>query len=111
MKKYLPIVKDAAILLLVSTMFVTLCNMFFKSLKKTVDADPVVTAMLQNNIAAARDLLGNKPAPEADQPARRSINCAICTASTSRSSMSMSTAWSMWTRSGAPSDRTRRSSA
>jgi len=60
MKKYLPIIKDAAVLMLVSTMFVTLCNMFFKSLKKTVDADPVVTAMLQNNIAAARELLGDK---------------------------------------------------
>ncbi|MFA6434905.1 MAG: ankyrin repeat domain-containing protein [Elusimicrobiales bacterium] len=60
MKKYLPIIKDAAVLLLVSTMFVTLCNMFFKSLKKTVDADPVVTAMLQNNLSAARELLGDK---------------------------------------------------
>jgi ankyrin repeat protein len=60
MKKYFPILKDAVILLLVSTAFVTLANMFFKTLKKSVDADPLVTAMLQNNLPAAQDILSEK---------------------------------------------------
>lgn len=60
MKKYLPILKDAFILLVVSTAFVTLANMFFKTLKKSVDADPLVTAMLQNDLPTAQKLLGDQ---------------------------------------------------
>lgn len=60
MKKYFPILKDAVILLVVSTVFVTLCNMFFKSLKKSADSDPIVTAMLQNDMPGAAEVLGDK---------------------------------------------------
>jgi len=60
MKKYLPIIKDAVILLAVSTVFVTLCNMFFKSLKKSADSDPMVTAMLQNDMPGTVEVLSDK---------------------------------------------------
>jgi ankyrin repeat protein len=60
MKKYFPILKDAVILLAVSTIFVSLTDKVFKSFKKSVDANPLVTAMLQNNMSDAQEMLSDK---------------------------------------------------
>lgn len=57
MKKYWPIIKDACILITVSTLFVTLCNNLFRSLKKTAVADSLVTAINQENVTAVKDIL------------------------------------------------------
>jgi ankyrin repeat protein len=60
MKNYMPVIKDGLILLVVSTLFVTVCNQFFKSLKKTGSADPMVTAIAQGNIGTVQAFLGEK---------------------------------------------------
>ncbi len=60
MKKYKYIFKDALILLVVSTVFVTICNQFFKMLKKGSNADPLVTAILQDNAGEAGEILSEK---------------------------------------------------
>jgi ankyrin repeat protein len=49
MKKYWPIIKDALILLVVSSVFVKVCDYFFRGLKKTAGTDSVVTAIIQDN--------------------------------------------------------------
>jgi ankyrin repeat protein len=57
MKKNWPIIKDALILLFVSTMFVTVCNYLFKGLKKSAGSDPLVTAVLQNDEKRVAEVL------------------------------------------------------
>ncbi len=60
MKKYWPIIKDALILLTVSTLFVTVCNNVFRGLKKSAATDPVVTAIIQENIAGISETLSEE---------------------------------------------------
>ena len=62
MKKYGPILKDGFTLILVSTIFVVAVNAGFKSLKKNGDADPLVTAIAQENLDAAREEIGGADA-------------------------------------------------
>lgn len=51
------IVKDALILLVVSTFFVTIINKGFKGLKKPEIQDPIVTAVMQENVSEIKELL------------------------------------------------------
>jgi ankyrin repeat protein len=60
MKKYLPVIKDGLILLVVSTVFVTICNSFFRTLKKDTRSDSLVTAVNQSNLKTASEILGEK---------------------------------------------------
>ncbi|MCM2278087.1 MAG: ankyrin repeat domain-containing protein [Oligoflexia bacterium] len=57
MKKYLPILKDGFTLLVISTIFVSVCNQVFKGLKKNTQSDPLVTAILQDNRDSAKENL------------------------------------------------------
>ncbi|MBF0316131.1 MAG: ankyrin repeat domain-containing protein [Oligoflexia bacterium] len=56
MKKYWPIIKDAIILLVISTAFVTLCNGIFRGLKKTTESDLLVTAINQENAKGVQEI-------------------------------------------------------
>lgn len=49
-KKYKPIIQDGLILLTISTLFVTGVNFIAKSLKKSSESNPVVVAVIQNNL-------------------------------------------------------------
>jgi ankyrin repeat protein len=60
MKKYWPIIKDALILLVVSSVFVKVCDYFFRGLKKTAGTDPVVTAIIQDNTEGVTDSFSEK---------------------------------------------------
>jgi ankyrin repeat protein len=57
MKKNWPIIKDALILLFVSTLFVTVCNYLFKGLKKSAGSDPLVTAVHQDDEKRVAEVL------------------------------------------------------
>lgn len=57
MKKNWIIIKDALILLTISTLFVTLCNQFFKNFKKNSSADPLVTAIMQSDLPNIKSIL------------------------------------------------------
>jgi ankyrin repeat protein len=60
MKKYWPIIKDALILLVVSSVFVKVCDYFFHGLKKTAGTDPVVTAIIQDNTEGITESFSEK---------------------------------------------------
>lgn len=60
MNKYKPIIQDGLILIVVATVFVTICNEGFKTLKKGGSSDPLVTAVNQGKLATVQDLLGEK---------------------------------------------------
>jgi len=73
MNKLVPILKDAAILFAVSTVFVTAVNFCFSFLKKGVPQNsPVVTAILQDDSNTVQTLLKETPAAagEADSLGR-----------------------------------------
>jgi ankyrin repeat protein len=57
MKQYWPIIKDGIILLTITTVFVVGVSTLAKSLKKTTESNPVVTAINQNNAAGIADAL------------------------------------------------------
>ncbi len=67
MKQYSAVIKDGLILLAVSTLFVTVCGQFFKSLKKSVATDPMVTSVIQGKIQGLDAALGDKAYSEADK--------------------------------------------
>lgn len=60
MKKYMPILKDGLILIVVSTVFVTVVNQSFKGLKKSADADPIVTAVQQDKLETIQGILSQQ---------------------------------------------------
>lgn len=65
MKKYMPIIKDGVILLLVSTAFVMVVNQLFKGLKKTNETDPIVTAVTQGKLDPIKEILSARGFEEA----------------------------------------------
>jgi ankyrin repeat protein len=58
MKQYLPIVKDALILMAFSSVFAVICNYGFKALKGSgVTTDPIIAAIIQNDIDKMKTLI------------------------------------------------------
>jgi hypothetical protein len=57
MKQYWPIIKDGIILLTITTVFVVGVSTLAKSLKKTTESNPVVTAINQNDVGGIADAL------------------------------------------------------
>ena len=60
MEKYKLIIIDAIILVVVCSALVYGLNAAFKSLKKSADADTVVTMINQDSLDGVKDLLGEK---------------------------------------------------
>ncbi|MGK5087446.1 ankyrin repeat domain-containing protein [Bdellovibrionota bacterium FG-2] len=67
MKQYAAVIKDGIILLVVSTLFVTVCNQFFKGLKKSVATDPMITAVVQGKLEGLEAGLGDQAYADADK--------------------------------------------
>lgn len=61
MKKYLPVIKDALIMVTVSSLLAAFCNMFFMKLKGAgAKSDPLVTAINQGNLDRVKEILSDK---------------------------------------------------
>jgi hypothetical protein len=58
--KWAEVLADGFFLLVVSTVFVTLCSTFFKTLKKDIPRDPLVTAIAQDSGERLLEVLAGK---------------------------------------------------
>jgi len=63
MQKYGPIVKDAVILMIFSSVFAIVCNYGFKALKGAgATTDPIIPAIIQDDVKQIQALIAEKPA-------------------------------------------------